>query len=431
MSRLFWKLWLSAIGAFVAVLAVHELLLVLVFYSDEELAYVERELGRGARLAAESLAQVDLKDRSVELANIAEILDLECELVSASEIDPELLQRIATGAAALEVIGLRSANLLVAVPGTDLYLRTGPIYDPPARFTMRHLALLILAGAVFSLFLWWRIRPLRRQHQELENVALALSSGERDQRVDLSKVREVDDLGRAFNFMAEKTQARYDAQQRLLRSVSHELRTPISRMRIAAHLLREIQDDQQREQSIDALDQDFDQLNDLVEELLTYARFEGDAAPLELSNVNVMELLTEFKDQFADDFQSIEIKSTKESVAAQLAPKFFHRAVSNLIRNSLNAGATQLQINLTTKPLSVEIHDNGPGIPMESREIVFEPFHRLADALSNSEQDAPSTPSGHGLGLAIVQQIVKWHNGKVSIHKSSKLGGCCVRTTWG
>ncbi len=423
MSRLFWNLWLSAIAAFVVVLVVHELILVLVLYSDEELASLERELGRGMNLAAADLARTDPQQWEEELRRLEAQLDFDCEVISADEISPSLIERMADGTAALEVVDIRSANMLTPIPGSDQYLRGGPFHDPPARFTVRHAAMLILAGFAFSLIFWWRIRPLRKQHKELEKVALALSSGERDQRVDLSKLREIDDLGRAFNFMADKTQARADAQQRLLRSVSHELRTPISRMRIATHLLRDLDDRDERNQRVDALEYDFDQLDDLVEELLTYARFEGDAAPLDFVDVDVIELLEELRAEFSD--VAIEIDSPTHPPQAKLAPKFFLRAISNLIRNSINAGAKRVQLVVQDHPLRLEVHDDGPGIPKESREMVWEPFHRL-----QTQNPIDHGYGGHGLGLAIVQQIVRWHDGEVSIHESKPLGGCCVRTQW-
>ncbi|KAA3614301.1 MAG: HAMP domain-containing protein [Planctomycetota bacterium] len=424
MNRLLFRLWMMALFAFVIVLAIHEMVLVYVLYSKQDVEYVETGLGGGYRVVAEILAETAPSEQEARMQEMSDWMGISLELIDGEALEPHLLQRLQERPVIIEVVDADSGRLITPVPGTDQFLRSGLLFDVPRVFRLRHIVVTLLAGILFSIVFWWQIRPLRRQHRILEDAALSMAAGDRDIRIDPAELSTAEPLAHAFNHMAEKTQARVDAQQRLLRSISHELRTPISRLRIGIHLLERPQPEVDRKREIQQLDQDLEELNLLVDELLTYARFEGDAAPTPKEPVQVRQLLLELAEKFQGDEKTCGPASSWKKLPETfpLAPRFFRRAVENLLRNALRHAECKVEIEAYQEggALVVEVHDDGPGIPIEQREAVFEPFFRLPE-----EQTSP----GYGMGLAIVRQIVSWHQGEAKV-LDSPLGGSCFQTRW-
>jgi two-component system sensor histidine kinase RstB len=207
--------------------------------------------------------------------------------------------------------------------------------------------------------------------------------------------------------------------------VSHELRTPLSRIRLAAELIETAADDEQRKQRLQSLDAATEELDELVDELLRYVRLEttpprGDKERISLRGVLDTVIPKHAALHPAIQFQADEGITDDTILVAE--PMGLQRVLGNLLSNAgrFARGRVAIRAQSAAGVITIDVDDDGPGIPESERERVFQPFVRLQD-------DAPDR--GVGLGLALVKRIVAQHGGAVQA-LPSPLGGCRMRTTW-
>jgi two-component system OmpR family sensor kinase len=215
--------------------------------------------------------------------------------------------------------------------------------------------------------------------------------------------------------MADRISQLLEARRDLLRSVSHELRTPIARLEFSLELLREqhgaITAIPRR---LNAMGSDVEELKTLVNELLTLTQLDHPSA-LPGQALALAPLL-----------EACVAPPGKASYSLHLAPqlgqiqghaRLLTRAINNLLGNAAKYAHSQFSLSAARVEERIVIHvdDDGPGIPVSSRERVFEPFYRL-----DREQDHAS--SGFGLGLAICAKAIQLHGASISI-SDSPLGG--------
>jgi two-component system sensor histidine kinase TctE len=217
--------------------------------------------------------------------------------------------------------------------------------------------------------------------------------------------REILPLVRAVNIVLCRLDEAYERQRRFIASAAHELRTPIAILRVKVDAAEEI--------TTRRLASDVERLANLAEQLLDLQRMDvvrteddiylgslmrqvaGDLAPLLIASERTIEVIIEKEQRICGDAGAME------------------RVVTNLVQNAIEHGGRHVIIRVTGSVFEVE--DDGPGIPTEERERVFEPFHRLRPR-----------SSGAGLGLSLVQQVVERHGGRVSILAATN-GGTIVR----
>jgi two-component system sensor histidine kinase RstB len=285
------------------------------------------------------------------------------------------------------------------------------------------LALVLLPAALAIAVL---LRPVARQLRHVEHAALTIARGDLSARVDQRRVRSARPLAHAFNNMASRTEAIVRTQRELLQAVSHELRTPLSRMRFAIDLIETAEDDQQRKQRLASLDAATEELDELVDELLNYVRMETTELQANRESVALREALDVLLPKHAALHPNLEFEVSDPSrieesivVAERTA---LQRAIGNLLSNAGRFAQSRVRVAAKTGNdfVTVDIDDDGIGIPESERQRVFEPFVRLDDGANGR---------GAGLGLALVKRIVIRHGGSVEV-LTSPLGGCRVRTTW-
>jgi signal transduction histidine kinase len=217
--------------------------------------------------------------------------------------------------------------------------------------------------------------------------------------------REIAPLVRAVNDALRRLDEGYERQRRFIASAAHELRTPIAILRVKV--------DVADEPATRRLASDVDRLANIAEQLLDLQRLDtkrndeainlaslvrqvaGDLAPLLIASNRTIEVQVEDTLSISGDAGAIE------------------RVLTNLVQNAIEHGGRHVIVRVLRSGFEVE--DNGPGIPPEERERVFEPFHRLRPR-----------PTGAGLGLTLVQQVVDRHGGNVSIFGATS-GGTIVR----
>ena len=221
--------------------------------------------------------------------------------------------------------------------------------------------------------------------------------------------------------MAENINTLVASKKQLIDGIAHELRTPLVRLRYRLEMSENLTDAESA-----ALNRDVGQLESLIEELLTYARLDRPRVDLHLQSFDLAQWLR----LYIADVQSmqphtqiaLDIPQLQNTGSADM--RLMERVLDNLVNNALRYASERLRVSLwfdgTTGILQVE--DDGPGIPADERQRVFEPFVRL-------DPSRDRATGGCGLGLAIVHSIAQALQGQVVI-ESSPLGGASVRFCW-
>jgi len=271
--------------------------------------------------------------------------------------------------------------------------------------------------------------PLVRRLRRLERTAQRLAAGELQARADASSKDAIGSLARRFNAMADRVQQLLESQQHLLQAVSHELRTPSARIRFGLEMLAMAESEEERQQRIQAIDEDLSELDQLVQELLLYIRGGESALDLELEEVEAAEEVRSLVPRLAELRSEISVTVDSEDrgpYAARVDRRFFCRAIQNLLSNAIRHAQQEVAVTLQFRKedgaLQVAVADDGPGIPLSEQERIFEPFARL-------DQSRDRRSGGAGLGLAIAKRIVQAHGGVISLDPTPDKGARFV-TTW-
>jgi len=236
--------------------------------------------------------------------------------------------------------------------------------------------------------------------------AQGINAERRGLRLSEDKVpREVGPLVRAFNEALGRLDEGYDRQHRFIASAAHELRTPIAILRMKI--------DAAKDKGMRSLLPDVSRLANLSEQLLDLHRLDN-GTPSDRTDLVVLAR------SVAGDLAPMLIASGKTIEVVVVQPGSImgnagsiERVLTNLIQNAVEHGGDKVIVRIGGPVLEVE--DNGPGIPGEEHERVFEPFHRLRPR-----------SSGTGLGLDLVKQVVIHHRGSVTIATASS-GGTIMR----
>ncbi|MFW0882922.1 two-component system sensor histidine kinase RstB [Cronobacter dublinensis] len=309
------------------------------------------------------------------------------------------------------------------IPRSHYVLAVGPVPYLYFLHQMRLLDIALIALIAISLalpvFIW--MRPHWQEMLRLEAAAQRLGEGHLDERIHFDKASSFSRLGVAFNQMANNINALIASKKQLIDGIAHELRTPLVRLRYRL----EMSDNLSAAES-QALNRDIGQLEALIEELLTYARLDRPQTELHLTHPALPRWLHEY----VDDARSLRperelmLSRVDEGDYGALDMRLMERVLDNLVNNGLRYSEQRLRIGLSLQgaQATLEVEDDGPGIPEEERSRVFEPFVRL-------DPSRDRATGGCGLGLAIVQSIATAMSGQVSVAQSS-LGGAHFRFSW-
>jgi two-component system sensor histidine kinase RstB len=389
------------------------------FWADQYAEYHEALLAgplqaQGTALLADPDALAHAEEDFGYPATIMEVALLPAEVADAFAEGWELVWHYTTDA----------EYLFVPIPESPQSLRLGPLPDYPNTEYFVSAALILLIPLLGALAIRQLLRPVEQELRGLEMTAAEVEAGNLAARAAESPGPALT-LARAINQMAATTAATIESQRELLRAVSHELRTPLARIQTAVHILLHVTDAEERERRLSELDHDFDEISELVDELLTYARLES--AERVAGATEVKRELEQFLRTSAAEGATRGIglgleTNLDETMAVGVDPRLFRRVIGNLMSNALRYAVSRvsLRAKATRTSIMVSVEDDGPGIPVADRERVFEPFVRL-----NRASAAP----GYGVGLAIVRRVLERHHGRVWIEEGD-LAGCRVVTEW-
>ncbi|MCC2614978.1 hypothetical protein LJ739_01825 [Aestuariibacter halophilus] len=276
---------------------------------------------------------------------------------------------------------------------------------------------LFLAGLALAVFIWaW---PLSRGLVSLTRSTEAFGKGDFQARASLGVPAPLQPLAQRFNAMARRIQRLIKSHKELSHAVSHELRTPVARIRFALEMARDADDPKQHQHYLDTMDSNIEELDDLIDELLAYARFDREEPQLTIQPLELAPLLAATLDNFRMTHGhltlTLDVRNTNLRVNADRDA--LTRVIDNLLRNAVRYARQHICVSasLQSDKVEIRIDDDGPGVPEADRQQLFDPFVRL-------DTSRDRTSGGIGLGLAIVQRFVELHHGSVEI-ESAELGG--------
>ncbi len=306
----------------------------------------------------------------------------------------------------------------------DWVLMAGPIDDHGinVRAMVAFVSTLLILIALMAFF--W-LRPVWRDLKQLKADATRLGEGDLTVRTVVPKRSTLHLLATTFNQMADSIQQSIEGQKELVHAVSHEFKTPVARLRFALEMLRDHPEEMDRERYLGSMESDLVELEGLIGELLTHARYDRPDLAIHPEPLDLVQWLEQRAADHRRGNHDIALVVENGGVHAPVMfdPAAMEKLFNNLLANAQRYAKSLVKVTLKFDEDEVEVcvEDDGPGIPEEECEAVFNPFYRLDESRERSS-------GGSGLGLAIVRRIAERHDGKVSCGKSI-LGGArfCVR----
>ena len=444
MRRLFARIYLHFLGGLLVVAIAVSLL----FAFTARGAFVQESSGRTSRHVA-SLVGETFGDRPALARRVQQInKDLELDLVVR-----DLQGRVLAGAGAerptftAEQLAQVRSGLRMVQPDPEWSVAS-PVRDPKtaavigtvettahrrARWrgltrpaTMLGLMVVMFAGAAALL-----ARRISRPLERLTAAVRRLGTGHLAARVPLdqrtwwrrrppSRGDELAELTQAFNDMAERIERLIAGQNELMANVSHELRSPLTRIRVALELLPR---DEEADARLHDVEADLDELERLIEDVLTTARLDATGLPPHPSRMDARQVMADLAERASRDPATAGLTVSlggSASVECVADPALLRRAVWNLIENAAKYGAPPITLAAEREGSDVvlSVTDEGAGIPPEERERVLAPFYRLDKART------PEGPThGFGLGLTLAHRVAEVHGGRIVIGPANGQGG--------
>lgn len=287
----------------------------------------------------------------------------------------------------------------------------------------------IIALALVGFGVYMLVKPLENRLSALEKAVLRIRGGDLNARAPVEGADAIGQLAGTLNGMTEHIQRLLTAQKELTRAVSHELRTPVARIRFGIEMMIDAMNDEQRLKTAEAIDNDIEQLDKLIDEILTYSKLEEGTPVLDFVMIDIDQLLlrVEQESQALAGKKSVLYRAPhlpEERRLAEGEERYIHRVVQNFVGNALRYARSQVVISFTVvgDVFRIDVEDDGPGIPDADRARVFQPFTRLDDSRTRAS-------GGYGLGLSIVARIAYWHGGRARVGESD-MGGAKFSFLW-
>ena len=286
--------------------------------------------------------------------------------------------------------------------------------------------LLALLGGVVTYFISGHaLRPIREFSDKIEEVQAQNLS---DSRIEENNVKELNQLGISYNKMLERLSDAFEIQRQFTANAAHELRTPLALMQVQLDLYNSAShpgNDADTLQTIKMVTEQNDKLNRMVKTLLDMSELQtvGRDDKIILDAI-VEEVLADLEPLAVE--KNIKLIGKCEDATMTGSDILIYRLVYNLVENAIKYNHPLGQVTVTAyqrnKHVYLSVEDTGSGIPKELRERVFEPFFRVDKSRSREL-------GGVGLGLALVNEIVRVHDGSICI-KSGKTGGTIFEVTF-
>lgn len=274
-----------------------------------------------------------------------------------------------------------------------------------------------------SYLIYKGIRHIMRPLSNLQRAVEQMSDGNYGTRVPVHSKDEIGRLSSTFNKMAESIQQEDEAQKTFLATVSHELRTPISYVKGYSEAMQKgIIPESQKEETIQLIVREANRMERLTNELLLLARMENEQAEITLYPIPLAETLREVQKILTHQAEKKAIAihlNADDALIIKADEVKLKQVFINIIENAINYSYEQSKVEITAfednGSAQITIKDYGIGIPQEDLSHVTERFYRVNKARSRAD-------GGSGLGLSIVEQLLKQLQGKIEIESEVEKG---------
>ena len=286
--------------------------------------------------------------------------------------------------------------------------------------------LLALFGGIVTYFISGHaLRPIREFSDKIEEVQAQNLS---DSRIEENNIKELNQLGISYNKMLERLSEAFEIQRQFTANAAHELRTPLALMQVQLDLYNSAShpgNDADTLQTIKMVTEQNDKLNRMVKTLLDMSELQTVGRDDKIVLDAIVEEVLADLEPLAQE-KNIKLIGKCEDATMIGSDILIYRLVYNLVENAIKYNHPLGQVTVTAyqrkKHVYLSVEDTGSGIPKELRERVFEPFFRVDKSRSREL-------GGVGLGLALVREIVRVHDGSICI-KSGKTGGTIFEVTF-
>jgi signal transduction histidine kinase len=309
---------------------------------------------------------------------------------------------------------------LVALSRTHSRLRQGT----------RQTIFLAFQGGLSLLFIgfvgWWVARSVAKPVEAISRATRRMAAGELSARVEPPGRRapeELNQLASDFDTMAERIEALIAHDRSVLQDLSHELRSPLARLHLILDLAQRSARPEEAARYFLQAEQEISRLDHMTGEMLALSRLEGGIPGVNREPVDVASLLRECvrRAELEAQARGITLQMVDDAPAVVsgnelLLERAFDNLIASAIKYSPEGGRVELAARAAAGKVDVVVRDNGPGVPEAEIGSLFRPLFRGSNA---------SRADGHGLGLAIVQRVVKAHGGDIHAQNGEN-GGLVV-----
>jgi len=293
------------------------------------------------------------------------------------------------------------AEMIIAIemPGRGWLVTNAPWPRSDAGLVWQLLGQTLILYVIVLVPVLWASRRIALPLQALAKAARQFRPGQPGEPIAESGPQDVQAVITAFNLLRQRVTAMLDEKDRMLGAIGHDLRTPLAALRVR---IESVEDDTDRARMADTIDE----MNRTLEDILSLARLGRPSEPIVDTDVHAL------VDAVVEDFRDLGAPVSFADGGRQtlrLRPSLMRRAVRNLIENAVKYGGNA-DVSMTRQAdrLDIIVADNGPGIPVDQIDAVFDPFTRL-------ESSRNRETGGIGLGLALARAIVQDAGGEIRL----------------
>ncbi|MEG0862225.1 MAG: ATP-binding protein [Pseudomonas sp.] len=424
MLRLFLGLYITLVLGFALSITAVDHVFTWVLSGPLELYH--REAVRGpAYSLVEQLRPLEAGARPQKLAELQPHYGLGLKLVEAGQLQLDKREQALLANDQL-VVRKDFTQFIASIDGGPQVLSIDLPAEPELTEAYTIGAYAMLAGLIaIALFFW--VRPHWLDLERLRLAAQRFGDNDLRSRIHLSRRSNIHELAEHFNQMAGRIEGLIANQRELTNAVSHELRTPIARLTFELEQLRRLSHQDVCGALIDDMHADLGDLEEMVSELLTYASLERGATEIKRETIQAANWIDSVLGAVALEAESGGIELVLDGCTVEtirIEPRFMARAVINLLRNAIRYAEREVRVRLDREGewYRIVVEDDGPGVPVDARQKIFEPFSRL-----DASRDRRT--GGFGLGLALVRRVSQWHGGQADV-RDADAGGALFVLTW-
>ena len=336
----------------------------------------------------------------------------------SGDIDERLRRTVEGGRAAQMRYRVRDKPFLVMgipIPGHNAsYYEATPLDE--IENTLGSLSIILASGAGAITLAsggvgFWTSRRLLRPLVDIGEAAQSIARGDLNTRLEAGAARELAALTDSFNDMVGALQRRIARDERFASEVSHELRSPLMTLTASVEVMntRRAELPERARTALDLLTEDVDRFEHLVEDLLEISRFDVGTAELDLDAFNLLEFVENAVSATSTADIPIVCDPNAARVRVQADKRRLVQVIDNLLSNAQKyaGGATSITLGRQGRGVEIVVEDAGPGVTAEDREHIFDRFSR------GREAGERGVSTGMGLGLALVAEHVRLHQGRV------------------